>query len=319
MSFDIGGKGMSKIRLFNIEGNRTTEVKGNSVRLERELQVLMESNLEELLGVRFLETEYSTGTQHGGRIDTLGLDGDNCPVIIEYKRHSNESVINQGFYYLSWLLDHKAEYEKLVEERLGAEVARNIEWDHPRIICVAGGFNKFDIHTADVLSSSSNIDLVRYIRYDNHLLLEKVHSSEINIKSKKTFVPDKGRVVTTVVEHAGESDKAVIRDFNKMTDEVKELYKELEDYIFGLGDDVVKRTHQRYMAYSRFGNFMTLLFQKNRIVLYLFLEPETIEFTENMRDMSVRDNHRIGDVRFDITSREELERGFNLVERAYQG
>jgi hypothetical protein len=48
-----------------------------------------------LLGVRFLASEFVTS--NGGRIDTLGLDENGCPVVIlEYKRASNENVINQG-------------------------------------------------------------------------------------------------------------------------------------------------------------------------------------------------------------------------------
>jgi RecB family endonuclease NucS len=68
--------------------------------LRRLLQLFMESHLEEFLGTRFLATEYSTGRTHGGRVDTLGLDENGSPVIIEYKRSLNENVINQGLYYL---------------------------------------------------------------------------------------------------------------------------------------------------------------------------------------------------------------------------
>ena len=67
----------------------------------------------ELLGVRFLATEYATGKTHGGRIDSLGIDEDNSPVIVEYKRSTGENVINQGLFYLNWLMDHKAEFELL--------------------------------------------------------------------------------------------------------------------------------------------------------------------------------------------------------------
>ena len=79
------------------------------MQVEKSLQVLFEANLEALLGIRFLGTEHSTGPVHGGRIDTLGLDEDNSPVIIEYKRSVNENVINQGLFYLDWLLDGQAD------------------------------------------------------------------------------------------------------------------------------------------------------------------------------------------------------------------
>jgi RecB family endonuclease NucS len=53
-------------------------------------------------------------TTNKGRIDSLGLDENNCPVIIEYKRHANQNVINQGLFYLNWLLDHKGDLEVVV-------------------------------------------------------------------------------------------------------------------------------------------------------------------------------------------------------------
>lgn len=74
--------------------------------LEKSLQSLIDQNLDTFLGIRFLASEYSTGKTHGGRIDTLGIDENGCPCIIEYKRASNENVINQGLFYLDWLLDH---------------------------------------------------------------------------------------------------------------------------------------------------------------------------------------------------------------------
>ncbi len=78
----------------------------SAVAIEKALQTLIERNLGALLGVRFLASEYSTGKTHGGRIDTLGIDENGSPVIIEYKRSTNENVINQGLFYLDWLLDH---------------------------------------------------------------------------------------------------------------------------------------------------------------------------------------------------------------------
>ena len=80
---------MSDIKLFRLTGGIASEMHGVSSDLEKPLQTLIEKNLEVLLGVRFLSTEYSTGKTHAGRIDTLGLDENNCPVILEYKRSSN--------------------------------------------------------------------------------------------------------------------------------------------------------------------------------------------------------------------------------------
>jgi hypothetical protein len=73
---------MSDIKLFRIGAGGTAELAGYAAQMEKSLQHLFEANLETLLGIRFLAAEYSTGAVHGGRIDTLGLDEDDCPVII---------------------------------------------------------------------------------------------------------------------------------------------------------------------------------------------------------------------------------------------
>lgn len=63
---------MSELKLFKIEGQKTHEIPSKSIGVEKSLQTIFEHNLETLLGVRFLATEYSTGKSHSGRIDTLG-------------------------------------------------------------------------------------------------------------------------------------------------------------------------------------------------------------------------------------------------------
>ena len=160
---------MSDLKLFQIAQNSVREIPGQSVAVEKSLQSLIERNLEAFLSVRFLASEYSTGKAHGGRIDTLGIDENGSPVIIEYKRALNENVINQGLFYLDWLLDHKGEFTLLVQKQLGSEAADEVEWSVPRLLCIAGDFTKYDEHAVQQISR--NIELIRYKRYGDSLLL----------------------------------------------------------------------------------------------------------------------------------------------------
>lgn len=108
---------MSDIKLFRIQADSAKELRGDSAALERSLQRQIESHLQTLLGVRMLASEYSTGKEHGGRIDTLGIDENGVPVIIEYKRTVNENVICERPFYQDWLLDHRADFKLLVIEQ----------------------------------------------------------------------------------------------------------------------------------------------------------------------------------------------------------
>src|SRR5438093_2505936 len=137
---------MSDIKLFRIGANKVIEEQSRSATVEKSLQALIERHLDAFLSVRFLDTEYSTGKTHGGRIDTLGIDEDNSPVIIEYKRATNENVISQGLFYLDWLFDHRADFKLLVLDKLGKPVADAVDWTAPRLLCIAGGFTRYDEH-----------------------------------------------------------------------------------------------------------------------------------------------------------------------------
>jgi RecB family endonuclease NucS len=150
---------MADIKLFNIAGNQVNAVQGTTETIEKSVQLLFEKNLEALLGVRFLASEFMT--THGGRIDTLGLDENGSPVILEYKRATNENVINQGLFYLDWLMDHKKDFQWLVLEKLGKEAADDVDWSAPRLICIAGDFTRYDDHA--IKQIQRNIELRRVL------------------------------------------------------------------------------------------------------------------------------------------------------------
>ena len=102
---------MSEFKLFELGANVHERVP-SQVGLEKQLQHTIEQNMELFFGVRFLKSEYVI--THG-RMDSIGIDENNSPVIFEYKRSSSENVINQGLFYLDWLLDHKADFTLLAE------------------------------------------------------------------------------------------------------------------------------------------------------------------------------------------------------------
>jgi hypothetical protein len=178
---------MSDIKLIQVSANNVSELAGQSVQVEKSLQGLFEAHLEELLGIRFIASEHSTGPVHGGRIDTLGLDEDGDPVIIEYKRAINQNVINQGLFYLDWLMDHKKDFEWLVLEKLGSTAAKTVDWSAPRLLCIAGDFTRHDEHAVNQIPR--NIELLRYRKFgDGLLMIELVHAPKV----AKTVVGSEG-------------------------------------------------------------------------------------------------------------------------------
>ena len=158
---------MSDLKLFHTQNGAMGELESSSAPLELGLQTQLETNLDTLLGVRFLASEYAT--THGGRMDTLGIDENGYPSIIEYKRDRSENVINQGLFYLDWPMDHRGDFEILVRDRYGKQAAETIEWSAPGLICIAADFTKYDEHA--VKQMGRNIELLRYRKFGEDLLL----------------------------------------------------------------------------------------------------------------------------------------------------
>src|SRR6056297_790700 len=230
---------MSDIKLFQLQGDNVTELTGSAVKIEKSLQEQIEKNLDTYLGVRFLSTEYSTGINHGGRIDTLGIDENGSPVIIEYKRSMNENVINQGLFYLDWLLDHKAEFELLVLKNLSKEDSENIDWYNPRLLCIAGDFTKYDEHA--VKQMNRNIELIRYRRFgEDLLLLELVTVAEAKNGSSV--------ILSSGTSKSKQQMKRVTENLEAANKQLTDLYHALRDYVMNLADDVQEWLFRSYGA-----------------------------------------------------------------------
>lgn len=306
---------MSDVKLFKLHPNgRAVELPGEAVSVERSLQTLIERDSETFLGVTFLASEYSTGKTHGGRIDTLAIDEDDCPVIIEYKRSTNENVINQGLFYLDWLLDHKAEFQLLVQQKLGSKRATEIDWAAPRLLCIAGDFTRYDKHAVQQINR--NIDLFRYQKFGNDLLaLQLVHrTSNVVLNADEDHRGNASRPVKRG------TDKPVQEAIEDAEQEIKDLFAEVRTFIMALGDDVQEKQLKLYMAYRRIKNFASVVVQKRALVIYLKLNPDNVKVEEDFsRDVREIGHWGTGDLELTVRTSADLLKAQPLISRSYEG
>ncbi|TWH03141.1 putative transport protein [Nocardioides sp. J9] len=304
---------MSDLKLFRLSGGEATELVSASVALEKSLQTVVERNMEPLFGVRFLASEYSTGVKHGGRIDSLGIDENSSPVIFEYKRAVNENVINQGLFYLDWLLDHRAEFQLLVMKRLGADEADSIDWRNPRLICVASGFTRYDEHAVQQINRS--IELVRYRDFGGELLaLELMTSTKVEVTSPEGAPTPKGSVSAT-------SSKTVTEYLAQSPAELQDLYAELDAYCEGLGDDVTKKALKFYFAFRRLKNFACVEVhpQTRTLLVYLKVDPDSLDLEDGFsRDVRNIGHFGTGDLELRIQTPEQLAKALPLIQKSYE-
>lgn len=312
---------MSDIKLFRLIAGKATELRGDAPDLEKPLQNLIEANLEALLGIRFIATEYSTGKTHGGRIDTLGLDENNCPVILEYKRSVGENVINQGLFYLDWLMDHQAEFKLLVLEKFGKTEVDVIDWSAPRLVCIAADFTKYDGHAVQQINR--NIELIRYRRFGDELLLFELANASSASASKAAA----GKAVKPVkdskevgAERAVGPDKPYAEIVSSLSQPLTDLLVSLEDYTVSLGDDVQRKELRLYVAFKRLKNFATLVPQRGRLLLYLHLDPAKVTMgLQAAKDVSQKGHWGTGDVEIPLTTLADLEAAKPYIAEAYEG
>lgn len=297
---------MSDIKLFHVGSGTVEELSGTTDTIEKSVQVLFEKNLEALLGVRFLASEYST--TNGGRIDTLGLDENGCPVILEYKRASNENVINQGLFYLDWLMDHRKDFEWLVLKKLDGKDAEAVDWSAPRLICIAGDFNKYDDHA--VKQIQRNIELIRYRRYGSDLLM-----LDLLVATTAKLAPSsEGAAVVP------RKDKTISAILDELDESLTDRFETLRASLMALGDDVQETTLRFYIAFKRIKNFACVEFRPTtgKILVFVKVDPSTITLEPGFtRDVSSVGHFGTGDLEITLAKSEDMERAMHLIKQSY--
>lgn len=305
---------MGDIKLFRICEGKAEELESAMASSERELHSLVDMHMKRIFGIKFLAHEYSTGRYARGYIDSLGLDENNCPVIVEYKRRGNDNVINQALYYLDWLLDHKGDFTLLVKEKLGGEAAGNIEFAGARIICVASAFSRFDERA--ILQIERNIELIRYKLFAGNILMIELLNNSLSL-----FCQPAGK------DEASDGDKELMRPpmspemqnrLQHMAPETEILYLALMEFVSEMGEDVTIKFLKHYIALSRLKNFASFVPMRNNLKMWLNLDPARVPLEEGF-SRDVRDIGHLGpgNMEIEIASPEDFIKAKPLVQMAY--
>ncbi|WP_186781602.1 MULTISPECIES: DUF5655 domain-containing protein [unclassified Streptomyces] len=308
---------MAELRLFRRDPDgRDVELSGSTVTLEVELQRRVEAGLEQMLGVRFLASEYPTGPWHRGRIDTLGLDENGSPVVIEFKKGSDSGVLSQAVSYLSWLDSAHYEFEALVRKVLGADAAETIDWRRPRMVCIAAGFSHHD--RVAVQRLRERIDLVRYRIFDGGLLGLLLVDSPNGIPSASSSRQGRERATVDGVPRSAATSPPA--GGGAVPECLQDLYAELDEALTAWGEvEVAPLRH--YIAYRRLVNVASVVFRPKHgaILVYLRLVPDSVELEEGFtRDMRGIGHLGTGDLEVRVASAAHLEKAAPLIRRAFE-
>lgn len=306
--------------LFAINKSSVESVEQTNFDTERDLQRLVEANLEQLFSCRFVATEFPTGVQHGGRIDTLALSEDNNPVIIEYKKVPSSELVTQSLYYLAWIHDHRGDFEIAARKTLGPKVA--VDWDGVRVICMAPSYKKFDIHAVQVMGTS--IELWTYRLFSNQTLyIEEVQQKELVGGDSSGPVSGKNPIMVAAGKKAALSRKTGIYTFDQHVKDkpasIREIVLAVQEYVLGL-DVVIEETPKKlYVAYRTTKNFVCMDVRNKNVYLFLKLDPKKVpEESGFIRNVAKIGHYGTGNLEVTLTSMKDFERAKPLIQQAYK-
>ncbi len=299
--------------IYNIEENNLSLIKKVDFNNERELQRLTENNLEELFNLKFIATEFQVDNL---RIDTLAYDGEtNSFVIIEYKNVKNYSVIDQGYSYLSLLLNNKAEFvlkfNQVFNKNKGKE---DFDFTQTRVMFISPSYTTYQLKSVEF--SDIAFELWKVSKFSNGtVLFDKVNNTNTTASIKQVTNSDKNKQkVNKEIKKYTEEDT-----LKGKSDDIISLYENLKEYISSQYDDI-EIVHLKYYLVFKVNNkiIASLSVLAKSLKTWINLKDSDISDPDNrIRNVSNIGHHGVGDYELSITSGDDFYYFNRLFKQSY--
>lgn len=304
---------MSGMKLFDLQNGKLSTVKSLEFQLEREIQELVEANVEQLFGLQLVKSEFYLGRK---RFDSLCFDEEtNSFVIIEYKRGSNKSIIDQGFTYLSLLLNNKAEVVLEYNENNSTPLKRkDVEWSQSKIIFISQQFNDFQRMSVNFKNIPFELYEVKRFERDIIGLSEIQSDSKVELTTPglntSKMKGDQGAIEEVTSQLSRYTEEYHLQDpkKSKQTPQwVKELYYRLKETIFELHSDIEMKIKKMTIGFKLGKTVCDIKIQDKGIYLAINLNKgELKDELKKCKDMSDKGHHGLGDYVFNLKSEDDL-------------
>jgi predicted transport protein len=285
------------VALFRIEEDRLHKLAARDFASEAALHQLFDANLEALLGVRFVEAEYPIPD---GRIETLGLDEHNVPVVVEYKKGQDPGAIVQGLFYLNWVMSNRRAFEAIARQKLGATI--KVNWSaQARLIIVAKEFNAREL--AAVSQIAATVELKKYSYYADLLQVDDF----IPLKRRRSAADQQGPDI--------EKEYPIEDLLRKADPAVGELFLSLRERILALAG-VWEKVGAGYCDYRTSSTFASPNVQKKRLLVYIKMGDRV---PDDPRGITQRKDFGFGrlNTRFYLQPGDDMDYAMHLIKQAY--
>jgi len=280
--------------------------------LEKEIQRLVEKNMKSIFALDFISSEFYISNL---RIDSIGFDrNSNSFVIIEYKKDRNLSVIDQGFAYLSLLLNNKAEfilaYNETNENRIKKD---DVDWSQSKVIFVSPQFTTYQRKAIEFRDLPIELWEVKLFS-NNTILFNQIQAPERS--ESITRISQKSDIVSKVSREVRTYDENY--HFERSSDEIKSLYSELKDGILSIGTDITYKPTAKYIAFVRKSNFAALILYKSSLLIVLNLKKGNLNDPKKFaRDVSSVGHWGYGDYEIKLENLNDLGYVLTLIRQSY--
>lgn len=295
--------------LFEI-GKKLEYIEELPFKLEKEIQSLAENNLQTILGLEFVKSEFSINKF---RIDTLAFDFEaNAFVIIEYKRDRNYSVIDQGYAYLSLMLNNKADFILEFNENKEKTLKRNdIDWSQSRVLFISPKFTNYQVEAINF--KDLPIELWEVKRYSNNTVsFSQIQKGDAQESIKTISKTDK--TITSVTKQI----KVYSEDehLSNIPDNIIELYTKFKAAILNF-DNIDIKPKKKYIAFVASRNVIDILPQKKGLKIWLNLKKGDLQDSKGItKDVSSTGHWGNGDYQIQINTDDDLEYIMSLVKQS---
>lgn len=298
--------------LYSLEQKTLHPIKEESFALEKDIQTITEHNLETLFGLQCLKSEFAL---HDLRLDTLAFNQETQSfVIIEYKNNKNFSVIDQGYAYLSLLLNNKADFILEYNEHTNTPLKKeDVDWSQSKILFISPSFSHYQQKAIGF--KDLPIELWEIFTYQNNLLQYQQVKSPNNSESITTISKSNQTIhdVSNEVKVYTETDH-----LQTTSDHIASLYTELREYILNLDSHIQILPRKHYLTFTVSSPFLDLVIQKKSLTCYLHIPKDTLSHNQHMiRDVSDIGHWGTGTSECKITSPQDLLRIKPLIQESY--
>jgi predicted transport protein len=299
--------------IFSIEKGSLKEISQKSIELEKDIQDMVEKNLDTIFGVEFVTSEFPLNEL---RVDTLGFDKESQSfVIIEYKRDRNISVIDQGYAYLALLLNNKAEFILVYNEMRKGNLRKNdVDWSQSRVIFISPYFTTYQRKAIDF--KDLPIELWEVKLYSNNtILFNLIRSPEQSESVKK--ISQKSEVVRAVNREV----KVFTEDdhLQGSSEMVRNLYKEIKGLVSSISTDIEIKPKAKYIGFIHETNFVDIVVWKSSLSLYLNMKKGTLNDPQKIaRDISNIGHWGNGDYEVKLKEPKDISYVLSLIRQSYE-